>query len=161
MICIFCSVIFAAVFERNLSRERKKSVLSAVLIEIMSLYLTFLNTRQIPELSFEWFYVPVSQRRPVNPEGQTHVLGDTQVPPLRQPSSQKAGKTNSNESVKSLSMSWMCCQASNHKRLWICAVRLCVKWHGMLRQKVLHGLPQKEVLENWGCFYFFCYFNGA
>ena len=34
--------------------------------------------------------LPVSQRRPVNPEGQTHVLGDTQVPPLLHPSSQKA-----------------------------------------------------------------------
>lgn len=38
--------------------------------------------------------LPVSQRRPVNPAGHTHVLGDTQVPPLLQPSSQKArGKT--------------------------------------------------------------------
>lgn len=33
---------------------------------------------------------PVSQWGPVKPEGQTHVLGDTQVPPLLHPSSQKA-----------------------------------------------------------------------
>lgn len=37
--------------------------------------------------------LPVSQRGPVNPEGQTHVLGDTQVPPLLHPSSQKAENT--------------------------------------------------------------------
>lgn len=35
---------------------------------------------------------PVSQRCPVNPEGQTQLLGDTQVPPLLHPSSQKAEK---------------------------------------------------------------------
>lgn len=37
--------------------------------------------------------LPVSQRGPVNPEGQTHVFGDTQVPPLLHPSSQKAENT--------------------------------------------------------------------
>lgn len=47
------------------------------------------------QLSWRSQILPVSQRRPVNPEGQTHVLGDTQVPPLLHPSSQKAGKRNS------------------------------------------------------------------
>lgn len=37
--------------------------------------------------------LPVSQRGPVNPDGQTQVLGDTHVPPLLQPSSQKAENT--------------------------------------------------------------------
>lgn len=43
--------------------------------------------------------LPVSQRRPVNPEGHTHVLGDTQVPPLLHPSSQKAITSERNGDV--------------------------------------------------------------
>lgn len=36
--------------------------------------------------------LPFSQWFPVNPEGQTHLLGATQVPPYLHPSSQNAEK---------------------------------------------------------------------
>lgn len=36
--------------------------------------------------------LPVSQRRPVKPEGHTHVFGDAHAPPLRQASWQHAGE---------------------------------------------------------------------
>lgn len=66
--------------------------------------------------------LPVSQRRPVNPEGQTHVLGDTQVPPLLHPSSQKAGKRKRNVLVQIVSICWIS-QQQHKKALDSCSLR--------------------------------------
>lgn len=69
------------------------------------------------QLSVMWGsqVLPVSQRRPVNPEGQTHVLGDTQVPPLLHPSSQKAGKRNRVSLVQFIFITWISPQP--HKKV--------------------------------------------
>lgn len=53
----------------------------------------FLKKKEEAEQQVRVSGLPVSQRGPVNPEGQTQVLGDTQVPPLLHPSSQKAENT--------------------------------------------------------------------
>lgn len=43
--------------------------------------------------------LPFSQRLPVNPEGQAHLLGATQVPPYLHPSSQNAETEKEYEGV--------------------------------------------------------------
>lgn len=54
---------------------------------------TLLGKKKKAEQKVRVSSLPVSQRGPVNPEGQTQVLGETQVPPLLHPSSQKAENT--------------------------------------------------------------------